>query len=327
LFRSFTILSLLVGQLLSAQQLTGTWLGEYQQTRYGSKGIYFYRFYLMERNDSVLGICESLVDHVSTTQFNIQNAKVAAKYMVTGALAADTGDVKFFRLSLGEMLEADQPLGTRGSSPPTFSSFDCYVTEKDKLEGTVSNTAIPVRSNVNAVITVTRISSEPPLFIEDYFEPLTTRNRSKGKLLSGLFKKKNPKEKEPKEKEKETEPISAPIVIAEKPRVDEVQQQLVIQSSSVTLDIYDNGIVDNDSVSVFLDDKRIVDNQRLSAKAIHLTINLQQDHDHVFKLFAHNMGDISPNTALVVITDGEKRHTVQLSGSLDKNAVIVLRRQ
>lgn len=323
LFRLFTILSLFMCQAVCAQQLTGTWLGEYQQTRYGNKGIYFYRFHLIERNDSVLGICESLVDHVSTTRFNLQNAKVAAKYLVTGVSMADTGDVKFFQLSIGEMLEADQPLATQ-ALPPTFSSFDCYVTDKDNIEGTSSNIAIPVRSNVSATITVSKISSEPPLFIDEYFEPTIFRNRSKGKLLSGLFKKKSSKEKDPKEKENKSAESTAPIA---PPRIDEIQQQLVTSSQSVAVDIYDNGVVDNDSVSVFVDDVRIVANQRLTAKPIHITVNLEQGKDHVFKLFAHNMGDISPNTALVIITDGDKKYTVQLSGSLSKNAVIILQQR
>lgn len=317
---------------MHAQQLTGTWLGEYQQTRYGNKGIYFYRFYLLERNDSILGVCESLVDHVSTTQFKIQNAKVAAKYLVTGALVPDTAQIKFFQLTMGEMLEADQPLANPGTLPPVFSNFDCYVTEKNKIEGVASNIAVPVKNNVSAAIAVTKISSETPLFIEEYFEPVPGRsqspvgNRQKGKLLAGLFKKKNPKEKEIKTKE-EPEPISPPPMVVARPRVDDIQQQVSILSRSVTLDIYDNGIVDNDSVSVFLDDIRIISNQRLTAKAIHLTIDLEEDRDHVFKLFAHNMGDISPNTALVVITDGDKKYNVQVSGSLQKNAVIILQQR
>jgi hypothetical protein len=321
--RLFTILSLFIAPILYSQQLTGTWLGEYRQTRYGSKGIYFYRFYLLERNDSVLGICESLVDHVSTTQFKIQNAKVAAKYLVTGPLVSDTARLSFFRLNMGDMLEADQPLANPGALPPVFSSFDCYVTDKDKIEGVVSNIAVPVKNSFSASIAVTKISSEPPVFIEEYFDDMPGRNRSKGKLLAGLFKKKSPTEKEVKTKEQPG--TISPPAIAAAPRVDEIQQQVGIRSRSVVLDIYDNGVVDNDSVSVFLDDIRIVASQRLTTKPIHLTIDLEEDRDHVFKLFAHNMGDISPNTALVVITDGEKKINVQLSGSLQKNAVIILR--
>ncbi|HEX2630256.1 MAG TPA: hypothetical protein VHM26_14615 [Chitinophagaceae bacterium] len=320
--RLFTILSLFITSIIYAQQLTGTWLGEYQQTRYGNTGIYFYRFYLLERNDSVLGICESLADHVSTTQFKIQNAKVAAKYIVTGTLVSDTAQLKFFQLNTGEMLETDQPLANPGTLPPVFSNFDCYVTDKNKIEGVVSNIAVPVKNNVSAAIAVTKISSEPPVFIEEYFEPIPDRNRQKGKLLAGLFKKKNPKEKEIKTKE---EPAAIPPPVAIAPRTDEIQQQVSILSRSITLDIYDNGVVDNDSVSIYLDDMRILSNQRLTTKAIHLTIDLEEDRDHVFKLFAHNMGDISPNTALVVITDGDKKYNVQLSGSLQKNAVIILR--
>ena len=44
-------------------------------------------------------------------------------------------------------------------------------------------------------------------------------------------------------------------------------------------------------------------------------------------MFAENLGKYPPNTALMVVYDGEKRHEIYLSSSLTQNASVRVRRK
>jgi hypothetical protein len=44
-------------------------------------------------------------------------------------------------------------------------------------------------------------------------------------------------------------------------------------------------------------------------------------------MFADNLGSIPPNTALMIITDGSKRHEVRLSSNLEKNGTVRIRKK
>jgi hypothetical protein len=44
-------------------------------------------------------------------------------------------------------------------------------------------------------------------------------------------------------------------------------------------------------------------------------------------MFADNLGTIPPNTALMIVTDGDKQHEIRLSSSFEKNATIRIRRK
>ncbi len=44
-------------------------------------------------------------------------------------------------------------------------------------------------------------------------------------------------------------------------------------------------------------------------------------------MFADNLGSIPPNTALMIITDGKKRHEVRISSNLQQNGVLRMRRK
>lgn len=104
------------------------------------------------------------------------------------------------------------------------------------------------------------------------------------------------------------------------------QSNLVIHSKNINLKLYDNGIVDGDTISVFYNGKLLVRNQRLSEKAIELNITLDDNaKTHEITLFAENLGDIPPNTALIVVTAGKQRFELRSKASLEENAVLVFK--
>ena len=93
----------------------------------------------------------------------------------------------------------------------------------------------------------------------------------------------------------------------------------------VTVYIYDNGIVDNDSISVFVDSRKIFNGVRLSDKALSFPLSFSETlSQHEIVTYAENLGDISPNTGLLVIKAGTKMIEIPIMADFKKNAKIII---
>ncbi len=129
------------------------------------------------------------------------------------------------------------------------------------------------------------------------------------------------------EKYIKTDKLVKPILSGDKPkRNTEIQQFLEIskkETDSIKIDIYDNGSIDNDSISVYFNETLMVKKNKISEKAVSFFISLNQELNYSkIKMYAENLGDIPPNTALMIITTKLKRYEVRLSSNFEKNAAI-----
>lgn len=106
--------------------------------------------------------------------------------------------------------------------------------------------------------------------------------------------------------------------------IDEIE----VDSDSLKIDFYDNGEIDGDSISVFFNQQLMAFSQKLSTRSLHFNIALDPRKElNELSMFADNLGKIPPNTALMIITDGEKKHEIRLSSNLEKNATVRLKRK
>ena len=113
-----------------------------------------------------------------------------------------------------------------------------------------------------------------------------------------------------------------------KEREKVVAQELTVDADSLKVDFYDNGEIDGDSISVFFNDKLIAFNRILTTRSVHFDIPLDLAREvNEITMFADNLGSIPPNTALMIVNDGKKRHELRLTSSLDKSATIRIRRK
>lgn len=113
-----------------------------------------------------------------------------------------------------------------------------------------------------------------------------------------------------------------------KGRVNEVQNEIEVEGDSLLVNFYDNGEVDGDSISVFYNGQLLSFNRLLSARAIQFRVGLDPTKDaNEITMFADNLGAIAPNTALMIVYDGTKRHDVRLSSNLEKNATVRIRKK
>lgn len=148
-------------------------------------------------------------------------------------------------------------------------------------------------------------------------------------------------------------PVASPSPKAETPRSDSAQQPLTkpgpeesrlvegfrkrkniytadleLENDSILISIYDNGNVDADTITVFLNQRPVLAKQELTLRAINLYLALDTTIGvNELGFYAENLGLYPPNTAIMVVLDGTKRHEVFLSSSLDSNACVRLRRK
>jgi len=113
-----------------------------------------------------------------------------------------------------------------------------------------------------------------------------------------------------------------------KERQNEVVDEITVNSDSLQVDFYDNGEVDGDSISVFFNNQLLAFNRKISTRAIHFNLGLDTTKEvNELTMFADNLGAIPPNTALMVVYDGKKRHEIRLSSNFEKNATIRIRQK
>jgi hypothetical protein len=107
-----------------------------------------------------------------------------------------------------------------------------------------------------------------------------------------------------------------------------ITQEITVKSSVISLELYDNGEIDYDSVTVFVNGKEILPESMLSHRAIRLTVQLDKHVEYTdISMFANNEGLIPPNTAALILYDGNKRYEIQMSSSLSRTATIRLRKE
>lgn len=122
-------------------------------------------------------------------------------------------------------------------------------------------------------------------------------------------------------KEKKQNPLPKVLVERENKLIKTIQ----VEEENIQVDLFDNGTIDNDTISVFHNNKLVIKHGRLSFNPISLKIKCSpEDKIHELVVVAENLGEIPPNTALMVITAGKKRYEVFLSSNESRNAKVVI---
>lgn len=120
--------------------------------------------------------------------------------------------------------------------------------------------------------------------------------------------------------------------VKETNRVDEMKMRIPSKplfvyttSDSVRIDLYDNGSFDYDSLSVIYNKEIVVYKQLLRTnKPVTFYVKLSSDQSkNEMIFFAESLGITPPNSALMVITDGENKRTeVNISSDFNYNTVV-----
>ena len=100
-------------------------------------------------------------------------------------------------------------------------------------------------------------------------------------------------------------------------------REIRVDTGTLRLDFYDNAEIDGDSISVTVNNKTVVSNQRLGAKPVSVDVKVSLDApEQEVTMIGENLGTIPPNTALLIVTAGNKRYQLFLASNGKKNAQV-----
>lgn len=105
------------------------------------------------------------------------------------------------------------------------------------------------------------------------------------------------------------------------------QQTVEVSNTHLRIMMYDNAEYDGDTVSMVLNSKTIIQHHEVNVKGTELFIDIDSVIDNELIMYAENEGSIKPNTALLVLYDGDKRYEISMSSTLLKNGMIRIRKK
>lgn len=294
----------------TAQNLTGIWQGLFDNEQFlqinimhSSKGIcgYTYDTVIAKKNDYCRAYFKGRYSK-RTNEFYVQGLR----------FLENSGGHLLSTLYFNYFIENDKE----------------YLIQEESLEEKMRKVE---EGDTTKLIKLLRVSNTPSPYLKEVYKPcmedsmpILKKDTTPLKLITRSSIVSVTEEFKPKKKDK--------IVAQEKPllekqvegRSNKIIKTITINSPTLLITMYDNAIVDGDTISVFHNGKLIVSRQPLSEKGIDITIELSQvNPHHEIVLFAHNLGSIPPNTALLVITAGKERYELKASASLTENATLV----
>ena len=106
-------------------------------------------------------------------------------------------------------------------------------------------------------------------------------------------------------------------------RKAELVKEIKVDTGSIKIDFYDNGQIDGDTISVYVNNMPVVSNRMLKTQPISVSIkidNIRTMQEVI--MVGENLGSIPPNTALMIVTAGNKRYQLYLTSDEQKNAMV-----
>lgn len=121
---------------------------------------------------------------------------------------------------------------------------------------------------------------------------------------------------------KREEKIIVPDIKFEK-RTNSLLKTIAIKEETFTVDFYDNGEIDGDTISVFFNGRLLLSHKMLTDKPLTLTLKFDPDKPvNELVMYAESLGTIPPNTALMVVHDGDDRYEARIESDLGRNGTI-----
>lgn len=126
-------------------------------------------------------------------------------------------------------------------------------------------------------------------------------------------------------KTEEKKPV--PVVIVKEPELEKRKNDLIktitVEHDSISVTLYDNGEIDGDSITLIYNDKILTTHQRLTDKPLTYFIKIAPGNSrNELLMYAENLGSIPPNTALMIIQDGDKRYEVNVNSTKNSNGAV-----
>ncbi len=92
----------------------------------------------------------------------------------------------------------------------------------------------------------------------------------------------------------------------------EVNEEVKVKGRKIKIKVWDSQVQDGDIISIYLDEKKVIDRIYLLLKPQEFEIDLPPGKEHYLTVFADDFGKAEPNTAMVLINDGQREQTIDL---------------
>lgn len=136
--------------------------------------------------------------------------------------------------------------------------------------------------------------------------------------------KSKPAEAVPTPRQEEQE-RKAPIPRVLIERENRLVRTISTSEENIQINIFDNGTIDNDTISLYHNNALVISNAKLDIRPLTLKIKCSKtDNRHELVMVAENLGEIPPNSAMMVITAGKERYEVFLASDEQRNAKVVI---
>lgn len=106
------------------------------------------------------------------------------------------------------------------------------------------------------------------------------------------------------------------------PRQKDLVKILVVDTSMIRIQLFDNAEIDGDTITVLINDKLVLYRQMLTDKPLTLNFNAFPGIEYELVMYADNLGTIPPNTAMMVVQAGSQKIDVFLSSSEQQSAAV-----
>ena len=312
--------------LLNAQQLTCIWRGQFvidDKTSLKSNTEFKFELQILQNSDgSLRGVTYTykVKEYFGKADFTGQISKNFTSVFIKESKITEVEkndktevclmicNLKYARNTKGEELL----IGAFTSNKP-ISNQSCF--EGSIFLKKVSTSTFPIESFLKKVLNKSETKN---LINTKSSNTITTDKDSISKKVDTLTN--IPQMKPPEVNLFES--IKPEVLIK---RENKISAIVHVNSKNIKILFFDNGVIDNDTISVFLNSHIIINKKRVSTQAISFEINFN-DSIKKYEIIAtaDNLGEIPPNTALMIIEADKKRIEIPIVADFKVNAKIIV---
>lgn len=162
-----------------------------------------------------------------------------------------------------------------------------------------------IRKEDTKFLQKTKLESNIPAKTPPNITPIQTQNNSNTQI--------NTPESKEKTKNNEYHPNF---------RITQLAKTLYFKEDSISLAIYDNATVDGDTITLIINKKVILYHNPITAKPIKLNLTSRNNVEFLIEFYADNLGEIPPNTGLLIISTKDRKEEVRFNSDLEKTSAI-----
>jgi hypothetical protein len=287
--------------IANSQNITGNWYGVGNAVTDKVGNSYLTEIQLVQKGNKVTG----------TLSFYFRDSLFSSK--ISGTFYPDK---RIVELSVGNIIFYKSNSTITGIECPMKGKFLLRVA---KTESVLNGSFYAIKSFRFTCPTINlKLKKESTQQPDETLLPIT-----KNEIITTdtIITNTKPTIVEPIESTPEEKIAEAAFIKREKKYAREIE----ITSNELKLEFYDNGSIDGDSISVFFNNRLVLPKTLLNHRAVRFTVKYNNDLPfNELAMFAESLGAIPPNSAALIIHDGDKRYEVLMTSDFSKTGTIKL---